>query len=100
MDYKIVMGDKVKMFHVNMLKSYFEREGVQVKVVGGVLGVAGVAVVDVDVAEDDLDGEAEFSVQSAEEGKYVGCHISETLTSDQHSQIEGLIEGFDDVLSD
>ena len=51
MDYKIVMGDKVKMFHVNMLKSYFEREGVQVKVVGGVLGV-----VDVDVAEDDLDG--------------------------------------------
>ena len=53
LDYKIVMGDKVKMFHVNMLKSYFEREGVQVKVVGGVLGV-----VDVDVAEDDLDGEA------------------------------------------
>ena len=53
LDYKIVMGDKVKMFHVNMLKSYFEREGVQVKVVGGVLGV-----VDVDVAEDDLDREA------------------------------------------
>ena len=34
-----------------------------------------------DVAEDDLDGEAEFSVPSAE-GKYVGCHISETLTND------------------
>ena len=54
LDYKIVMGDKVKTFHVNMLKSSFEREVVQVKeVVGGVLGV-----VDVDVAEDDLDGEA------------------------------------------
>ena len=63
------------------MKSYFEREGAQVKVVVGVLGVVGVAVVDVDVSEDDLDGEAEFSVPSAE-GKYVGCHISETLTND------------------
>ena len=54
-----------------MLMSYFECKGTQVKVVGGVLGVVGVAVVDADVAEDALDEGAEFSVPSAEEGKYV-----------------------------
>lgn len=50
-DYRIDMEGKIKTFHANMLRLYVKRE-----IDNDVLGIAGVAVVDID-SDDVEDGE-------------------------------------------
>lgn len=93
-DYKIDMCGKLKTFHANMLKLYVERESDI-----DILGIAGVAVVDI---EDDDDGN-ETLVDSPREARKDGpidVTVSAELTDDQCNDVHVLLDGFSDVLSD
>lgn len=93
-DYKIDMCGKLKTFHANMLKLYVERESDI-----DILGIAGVAVVDI---EDDDDGN-ETLVDSPREARKEGpidVTVSAELTDDQCNDVHVLLDGFSDVLSD
>lgn len=101
LDYRVRVGDKDKTFHANMLKPYFEREVVEQKLgsVGAVLGTVSVSVVDVE-PEDSLVGEdSELPGMSDGVSSALDCHISDTLTEEQRSQVTALVSEFSDVLS-
>lgn len=60
-DYRIKVGDKVKTFHANMLRPYREREAHFISTTGmsegGVLGQVSMAVVDIEIHDDQTDTE-------------------------------------------
>lgn len=93
-DYTIDMCGKLKTFHANMLKLYVERESDI-----DILGIAGVAVVDI---EDEDDGN-ETLVDSPREARKEGSidvTVSAELTDDQCNDVHVLLDEFSDVLSD
>ena len=94
-DYRIDMDGKMKTFHANMLKLYVERQ-----TDNDILGIVGVAVVDVD-ADDVADDEA--LIESPREARKEGpkdVTVSSELTDTQCSVVHTLLDEFSDVLSD
>lgn len=90
-DYKIDMGGKLKTFHANMLKLYVERES---KI--DILGIAGVAVINIEDDDDDNETLVDSPREARKEGP-IDVRASAELTDDQCNV---LLDEFSDVLSD
>ena len=96
-DYRIDMNGKIKTFHANMLKLYIDRADEDDT---GVLGVAGVAVVDM---EDDCDAAEDVLWDSPGHNRKEGpvdVKVSRQLSEEEKCQINALINGYEDVFSD
>lgn len=97
-DYRIYMNGKVKTFHANMLKLYFDRDDCGFD--AGILGIASVAMVDVqedDAVDDSCLLDSSFQTQKEKPSDAV---VSDDLTVDECKQIKTLIAEHSDVLSD
>ena len=106
LDYKIDINGKLKQFHINMLRWYTER----VKPVnhGGtsdVLAEVGVAIVDMDHEEDQLDNSSEERGNSIcdtvrQKESVEDVHLSSGLTSEQVTEMKDILKDFPDVFTD
>lgn len=97
-DYRIDMNGKVKTFHANLLKLYFDRDDCGVD--AGILGIANVAMVDVqedDVIDDSCLLNSSFQAQKEKPSDGV---VSNDVTVNECKQIKTLIAEYSDVLSD
>ena len=94
-DYKICIGRTDKIYHVNMLKGYVEREIVAESEDPVYAGFAS-AIIDVEM-EDNL--ELEPYMESAHE-THADAHIDASLTDQQQREVVKLITEFSDIFSD
>ncbi|XP_033726122.1 uncharacterized protein LOC117315829 [Pecten maximus] len=109
MDYKVDVGGKIKIYHVNLLKLYVERIDVKTKCkatcpIGSAKEtVAGIAVIE---AEDEKDCGAVDDENLLELGNLSGketfkdVEISDELSEDQQSEVKALLEEFQDIFTD
>ena len=89
-DYRVQIGNNVKLFHINMLKLYVDRnENCEVE-----MG-AFVAIV-----EDDDDALPLESLNRKAKETHIDVHVSETLTWKQSTQLRAVLSEFSDVFSD
>ena len=87
-DYRIQMGNRMKVFHINMLKQYTQRLPFEV----------GVAMSFVDVVPDDDVAETMEFCPTAESGDDVV--LASTLTSSQLRELKELVGRYPDIFSD
>lgn len=93
-DYKINMNGKVRTFHANMLKLYFDRDNCGVD--AGILGIANVAMVDVQ-EDDEVDScLLDLSFKTPKE-KPSNVIVNDDLTVNECKQIKILIAEYSDV---
>ena len=89
-DYRVQIGNNVKLFHINMLKLYVDRnDNCEVE-----MG-AFVAIV-----EDDDDELPLASLNRKAKETHIDVHVSETLTWKQSTQLRAVLSEFSDVFSD
>ena len=89
-DYRVQIGNNVKLFHINMLKLYVDRnENCEVE-----MG-AFVAIV-----EDNDDELPLASLNRKAKETHIDVHVSETLTWKQSTQLRAVLSEFSDVFSD
>lgn len=93
-DYKIDMCGKLKTFHANMLKLHVKRESDI-----DILGIAGVAVVDIEDKDDGNETLVDSPREARKEGP-IDVTVSAELTDDQCNDVHVLLDEFLDVLSD
>lgn len=97
-DYRIEVNDKVKTYHINMLKEYVEREPED----KGVLAKVGLAVVETDNQESDIEHISDNMIipllQQTETIDDV--KVSDELTADQQKQVRSILEKYEDVFTD
>ena len=106
LDDKIKIKDKVKMFHINMLKSYVEREdGVVVSDTESNSGdrrgrCAMISIVDEEIMKSE-DGQELLVPPTGEDHETYGhMHISSDLTKEQAREITTLLSKYLQVLTD
>ena len=96
MDYKIDVNGVVNQYHANMLKQYVERQNVASHCLMSAEATAS-------VNEDDDTVKFSFddcAFQTAKQPEsYNDVSISDTLTSEQRSEVETSIKQYQDVLS-
>ena len=96
MDYKIEVSGVVNSNHTNMLKQYVERQN---------MGSHCLMSAEANASVNENDNTEEFSLDDCafptakQSESYNDVSISDTLTSDQRSEVETLIEQYPDVLS-
>lgn len=88
------MPNRVRLFHANMLKKYWEREGVPEETV-----LTGAAILEpVDIEDDEI---APLSLISAEQTEtYQEVEINPALTEEQRKQARQLLYEFKDIFTD
>ena len=96
MDYKVDVNGVVNPYHANMLKRYVERQNVASHCLMSAEATASVNEDD-DTEEFSLD-DCVFPTAKQPES-YNNVSISDTLTSEQRSEVETLIEQYPEVLS-
>ena len=91
--YKVKIGNKEKLFHVNMLKEYIERSDVTVATV--------VAVVE-DEIDQSLAGNETLLEQwySDKEETFCDCNVNGELTSEQQNRMWSLLKKYSHIFSD
>ena len=107
LDYRICIKGKLKTFHANMLKAYYDRDDPAL-LVTDLIGSVSVAVVDVECEENfqpELGDIDVFAIPSCKQGgdesaEIPPCHVAEDLSVEQKVAVETLISEFSDVLSD
>ncbi|XP_062607411.1 uncharacterized protein LOC134269206 [Saccostrea cucullata] len=97
-DYRIDMNGKIKTFHANMLKLYFDRK--ECCVDAGILGVASAAMVDVEEDDSVDDSDLIDSTLPTSKEKSSDVKVSDELTISEHEQVKSLLEEYSDVFSD
>ena len=95
-DYKVDVNGVVNPYHANMLKQYVERQNVATHCLLSAEATASVNEDD-DTEEFSLDDCAFPTAKQPE--SYNDVSISDTLTSEQRSEVETLIEQYPEVLS-
>lgn len=94
-DYKVMVGNKEKIYHANILKKYVDRlENAD----GHIVAVVMIDETSESVQESKAMGIPMVGLQRKEFPKDV--QISEDLTKDQHRAIENVCHQYNDVLSD
>ena len=96
MDYKVDVNGVVNPYHANMLKQYVERQNVASHCLMSAEATASVNEDD-DTEEFSLDDCAFPTAKQPE--SYTDVRISDTLKSEQRSEVETLIEQYPEVLS-
>ena len=84
-DYKVRIGDYIKVFHINMLRKYNER----------LQSTAGAAIVE-NASDDDLDNDPDLSSTNE---SWTNANINAELTPEQHTQIADLMQECSDIFS-
>ncbi|CAG2216072.1 unnamed protein product [Mytilus edulis] len=107
LDYRIDMRGKLKMFHVNMLKLYVEREQTNVCVSAPDHKVSFVATVSViDLENEDTDDVDNYESELIETPVAVAketlrdVHINEALKANETVKVQCLLDKFSHVLTD
>lgn len=107
LDYRIDMEGKIKMFHLNMLKLYVERESTSTEVDQSndkVNTIAAVSVIDFETEDivdcNDYEGELIESPVSKSIETTQDVHINESLEDEQRSKVQCLLDKYSNVLSD
>ena len=107
LDYRIDMRGKLKMFHVNMLKLYVEREQTNVCVTAPDHKVGFVATVSViDLENEDTDDVDNYESELIETPVAVAketlrdVHINEALKANETVKVQCLLDKFSHVLTD
>lgn len=110
MDYKVRIGEKVKTFHANMLKKYYERDqskdGDDRGEVAGIISVVSACVVDEneDVSRKSFEQGCERVEMSnpMNLGKESAADVNiwTKLSSDQTQQVREVLDEFSDVFAD
>ena len=102
-DYRIKIGSKVKMYHANMLKRYFERteesSGVKSVEQSAVAIVEDEEVDEIGVVDDTELLEVDYGYGEKEES-YLDVKVCEELTYAQKKQVRDLLEEFQDIFSE
>ena len=84
-DYKVRIGDNIKVFNINMLRKYNER----------LQSEAGTAIVE-NASDDDLDNDPDLSSTNE---SWTNANINAELTPEQHTQIADLMQECSDIFS-
>ena len=106
LDDKIKIKDKVNMFHINMLKSYVEREdGVVVSDTESNSGdrrgrCAMISIVDEEIMKNEDGQELLVPLTSEDHETYEHMHISNELTKEQAREITTVLSKYLQVLTD
>ena len=96
-DYKIEVGRKVKIFHANLLKKYYERE--LEKMESEVSKLAGIAVIEeeeigeIGVIDDEHLLELDYAERTGKES-YLDVDISEGLTPEQRKEVQEFLQKY------
>ena len=103
MGYKIRIGNKVKMFHANLLKRYYEREPeISASMEIQQAGVAVIEDEDVDeigVVDDEQLLELDYTERISEES-YLDVQVSDGLTPEQRKEVQELIYEYRDIFTE
>ena len=100
-DYKVQVGNKIRLFHANLLKKYERREATPAG--DQAVVAAGLAPVVVEEQEDNTDSYMSPGIQSiplVAEETWKDVQMGEQLTKEQASEARHLCEEFQDVLTD
>ena len=92
-NYRIQLAERVRMFHINMLKKYLGRK----QVVNENIEITGAAIIEPDEG-DEKDLIIDYVDNVGE--TYLNVHINPDLDSVKHREIRDLIEEFRDVFTD
>ena len=87
-DYRIQIGENIKVFHINMLRKYRERIPTD--------AIAAISMVE-NVSDDDLDSDPELSASNE---SWIDAKINPELSSQQKSEISALLLQLSDIFSD
>jgi hypothetical protein len=93
-DFRIKMGNKTKIFHINMLKQYHERnkeQDVEVQVV---------ATAVVEPAETTEEEELLAMPNTSSKENYTDVHIGPELTTDQEKELRELIKSYKHIFTE
>ena len=93
-DYRIKMGDVEKVFNVNMMKQYVERQNV------GCVCTSSKNPLEEDDSEGSEDGDKIVFVTSRQSENYSNVHIDDNLNDQQKFQVGHLLKQYNDVLTD
>ena len=94
-DYKVQLSGKVKTYHANMLKKYWEREENEQSVATCIQELNAVII----EADDEVDAEIDlYKVEQKE--TYRDVKISEDLSETQRKELMDLLKEFQDVFTD
>ena len=102
-DYKVEMGKKVKIFHANLLKRYYERETEEMA--NESLQQAGIAVIEeeetgeVGAIDDEHLLELDYAESTGKES-YLDVDISEGLTPQQRKAVQVLVYEYRDIFTE
>ncbi|XP_041379582.1 uncharacterized protein LOC121392444 [Gigantopelta aegis] len=102
LDYRVDINGKSKLFHINLLKSYFERTVVQ-GADAGVLSIVNVAVIDLDMedTESEMMSNNIPSYPDPMQTENVNdVKVSAELLDDQRQEINQVLKHFSDTLTD
>ena len=102
-DYKIEVGRKVKIFHANLLKRYYERE--PEKMENEISKLAGIAVIEdeevgeIGAIDDEHLLELDYAERTGKES-YLDVDISEGLTPEQRKEVQELVYEYRDIFTE
>ena len=98
MDYKIQIGRKVKTFHANLLKRYYEREQEEEVQQAALAVIQDEEVTEVGVVDEEQ--LLELNYLDAGKETYLDVKINENLTSDQSKQMRELVYEYRDIFTE
>ena len=87
-DYRIQMGNKAKIFHINMLKRYIERPEIKLGITAAILDYEDSEYLEVDLL---LDKRQET---------FRNVHVASQLSSKQKDEVQQILEEFSEIFSD